>query len=217
MRATVVGGLVAMALLGIAVTTAVWMELQRNTSHRGMMPTAMAAPDVAVSTDEISLMLPTIILPPVLPAEAAASYDPRARVIGVTIAGRHRAYVLSAFHDPSMAVVDDLIGNVPITIAHQASTGRTRVFSSQANGFPLEMAADTRHASLRLSLNGITYDFDSAEIPLSNRRFTETTWGEWRKLHPESDLYVGVQGEGAAFQSGALAVGLSLNLARNRL
>ena len=34
-------------------------------------------------------------------------------------------------------------------------------------------------------------DKSSREFPLKTVPFSRTTWGEWRKLHPDSELFTG--------------------------
>jgi hypothetical protein len=211
-----VGGLVVCGVLSLVAGWAIWLQ-KHNPRENNYDQVAAALPLDEVSTDEVSLLLPTIVMPPVLSGEAARSVDQRASVIGVSIAGHHRAYLISAFEDPCAAVVDDMLGPIPVTVAHHAGREKTRVFSDQPNGFPIEMAADCRGGSLRLSLHGKFYDFDARTIPLEERRFTVTTWGAWQQQHPESDIYVGVPRERGGDASQTLASGLNEGLARNNL
>jgi hypothetical protein len=127
-----------------------------------------------------------------------------AEVIGVSAAGRHRAYVLQALLRPDSHVVNDLLDNVPFTVTYCDLSDCVRVFTAPQRGRPLDIAvggSDAQQAKKMLLRIGSTRywqdtglplkDNASAPFPYVKTHFERTTWGKWRKAHPDTDVYVG--------------------------
>ncbi|MBC7852965.1 MAG: DUF3179 domain-containing protein [Pirellulaceae bacterium] len=118
-------------------------------------------------------------------------------IIGVVQSGEARAYLLSAFFfrgTPSVHIVNDVFGAIPITVTHCDQKECTRVFTSdQVPGEPLDVRAGgmTLHHQLALLIDGRRYSQGSEKIPLQEVDFVQTTWKEWRQEHPQSKIYLG--------------------------
>jgi hypothetical protein len=131
-------------------------------------------------------------------------------IIGVNIAGKHRAYVLSALCSPSRHVINDLLGSRAVTISYCDLTDCVKVFTaapSSAASLPLDIrVSGLRHFRSKdeggmlitakerryYQISGKGLDF-GAEIkfPYPELPFTRTSWNLWKKAHPDTDVYVG--------------------------
>jgi hypothetical protein len=143
---------------------------------------------------------PGVRLPPARPAAGAPIRDDR-EVLGVRVDGRARAYLLAALSFPNH-VVNDLVGGSSVSVAYCDKTGCARAFTGGRAGEPLALDvggwADEKGMTLRHG--GVEYAEETGEnlttpggAPLPHRRLTfeRTTWGTWRKAHPDTDVYTG--------------------------
>jgi hypothetical protein len=155
-------------------------------------------PDFSV-VPPIQFDAPGIQQPPALPASEAA-LDDADPVIGVTAAGHSRAYsVPSLSRGPASHIVNDVLGGVPVTVTRCDATGCTRVFTAEAGGQALKLAQGGFQGGMVLKLAGRSYRQDTgapvdggggAGLPYRRLPAEETTWGEWRRSHPGTDLSV---------------------------
>lgn len=125
-----------------------------------------------------------------------------AEVIGVVVSGKARAYAIYAFGlSPAKHVVNDLIGEEPVSITYCDRTNCARVFTSAAKGVPLNLdVAGFTADGMALLLDGVEYDQttgknltapDGAPLPYRACPFERTTWGSWRRAHPDSEVFAG--------------------------
>jgi len=142
-----------------------------------------------------------ITRPPALGADEAG-LDPNEEVIGVAVGGKARAYRLRAFLDPSSHIVNDLIEQTPVSVAYCDISDCTRVYTGPKGGGPLDIAqAGLRDGDMVVKIGGVPIShksgtpIDPTAGPPSARYellpTTRMTWGEWRRLHPDTDVYVG--------------------------
>ena len=125
-------------------------------------------------------------------------------VVGVEVNGESRAWVLSAMGAPDDLadavaggirnhVVNGRLGNVPISVTHCDRSQCTQVYRPK----------DSERLQLRVGgwqdgkmlLRHADWLFpqgtDSAPAQLLAVPHQITTWGEWKKSHPESTVYTG--------------------------
>ena len=76
-----------------------------------------------------------IVRPIDRPADQAGLPEDAA-VIGVVVDGKARAYALRSLRHLQQHVVNDLVGGVPITVAHCDVTGCTHVYASRGDPNP---------------------------------------------------------------------------------
>jgi hypothetical protein len=138
--------------------------------------------------------------PAVVPAGSARLKDDEP-VFGVSVAGKHRAYRVRALREyPMVHVVNDRLGDRPVTIAHCDRTGCTAVLQGNEGGPLLNLAfggwyrgqmyvrANEDHV---YCLNGLrSVDPAAPPFPFEQVSFERTTWGAWRQAHPDTDVYV---------------------------
>ncbi len=148
--------------------------------------------------------------PPDPPPPAATGPKPfpdDTPVIGVSLNGRHRAYELAGLWQPPDHVFNDLWGDVPVSVTFCNLDNCVRAFTSeQIRGDWLKIrngGADPWHSrKMLLEVGDTKYEQETVkpvvgdrtkQFPYSSVDAVRTTWGEWRKLHPESELYAGGQ------------------------
>jgi hypothetical protein len=125
-----------------------------------------------------------------------------APIVGVTIAGRHRAYLLQALLPPDNHVYNDMLGDTPVTVTFCDIDNCVAVFTREGETKPLDIAVGGADPSrpkkmlLRVGSDrfwqdtGLPLDGNTA-MPYSRITCERTTWGEWRAAHLDSDIYIG--------------------------
>jgi hypothetical protein len=157
------------------------------------------------------MVLPTpfiwagIKCPPVFPAAEVHLKDDE-DVIGVAAGGKHRAYLVSAFRSQMEHVVNDLLGDIPVTVTYCNLNKCHRVFTSEARGIALDIClggsggddlllmVDKRFYGQKSGnevLGGI-HLFPYPDLEQGTGTVQRTSWGKWRAGHPDTDVYVGV-------------------------
>lgn len=144
---------------------------------------------------------PGIRLPPVRTA-AEARLEDDSEVIGICIGGRARAYRIAALSGgPEFHLVNDVLGGRPVSVAYCDHTRCVRVFTSNAGSAPLELgfAGWNERTGPILQMGSVRYALEDGKNlsqpqgpPLTYPRleYERTTWGEWRRAHPDTDVYV---------------------------
>jgi hypothetical protein len=129
-------------------------------------------------------------------------------VIGVVVEGRPRAYRLGALEYPPWHVVNDVVGEVPVTIAHCDLTGCTRAYAGEPGSGPLDVGqAGLAKGEMVVKVDGVAYWHrtgmpvesagGAATLPYREQVWTRTTWRAWRGAHPTTDVFVGLAGRRA--------------------
>ncbi len=156
---------------------------------------------------------PGISRPPTRRAEDAKLPDDE-EVIGVVVDGKARAYRVKAFvDDPSLHIVNDLIGDRPLTVAYCDQSDCARAYAGPRGGRPLDVAqAGLRGGEMILKVGETYYRHRTAEpieagggppfpfpieagdgppFPFPSYPLARRTWRDWRREHPDTDLYLG--------------------------
>jgi hypothetical protein len=149
---------------------------------------------------ELHVFWPGVRLPPATAATADVADD--AEVIGVSVAGHARAYLLKAMdRHPSLHAVNDLLGGHAISVTYCPLSGCARVFQAGPATTPLALeVGGFPETGMKLRVGGVEYDHKTganltqpggAPIPYAELPHVRTTWGAWRAAHPDTDLYTG--------------------------
>mgnify|MGYP001322215651 CR=1 FL=1 len=113
-------------------------------------------------------------------------------VIGIEVDGTFRAFLKQGMSEIDQHVVHVTQNGKRLTIAYCNMTNCTRVF------VPAEMSTgEIRMGGLiknqmALEVQGKRYRIDNDQIPLEQYPLTETSWGEWKKAHPDTEIYIGM-------------------------
>jgi hypothetical protein len=134
------------------------------------------------------------------PADAARLADDEP-VLGVCLDGRYRAYSVRALGgSPPNHVVNDRLGEYPVSVAYCDRTGCALVVQGEKekpllnlafggwHGNQMYVRADGQFVYSLATLAAV--DAGSPSFPYKGMEFEETTWGAWRRAHPETDVYV---------------------------
>jgi len=149
--------------------------------------------------------IPALDEPPHVPADAEHGLDEREQVFGLSLGGEQRAYPLRyvSWHE----VVNDTLGGKPVAVTYSALCGSGIAWSTKN---PAKSPAEGRHT---FGTSGLLYRsdklmFDQAThtlwlqitgepvlgplaanpAPLAMLPMTLTTWGAWKKLHPDTSV-----------------------------
>lgn len=123
---------------------------------------------------------------------------PDAVVIGVVIDGKARAYSLETMADRHHHVVNDLVANVPVTVAYCNITDCIQVYTNPETTAPLDVSLA---GAMVIKVEGVLYDHQTgralepgdgpATIRFPRLEPVRTTWRQWRAEHPDTDVYTG--------------------------
>jgi hypothetical protein len=140
-----------------------------------------------------------VVTPPVEGVDAANLPDD-CPVVGVVIDGKPRAYVIAALKPFHSHVVNDLVGDVPVSVTYCDLANCLRVYTFDKRGEPIPLTQagrtgeglllryeDRIYAQVAESLPG----GGGQEPPLQKLAFEKTTWKSWRQAHPSTDVYIG--------------------------
>jgi hypothetical protein len=125
---------------------------------------------------------------------------PRTLVIGLSVAGKSKAYPLDALQKQSPIV--DMVGSVPVMVVLGDDRRSVRAFERTVDGRKLEFFQKTENAPASGGLQlvdaetGSTWNFEGNAIagPLAGRELKklfvlEDYWFDWRIYHPDTSLY----------------------------
>jgi len=113
-------------------------------------------------------------------------------VIGIEVDGVFRAFLDEGLMELDQHVVHTEQNGQPITIAYCDITDCVRVYHRSDLATTEIMMGGMLENQLALMVKGSRYRLDDEQIPLEQHPLTRTTWGEWKKAHPETDIYVGI-------------------------
>lgn len=145
--------------------------------------------------DDFLTVFPGDTQPPTISAEGVAWKDDD-EVIGVSVAGESRAYLLSSLANPSRHVVNDLVGATPVSITYCNIDRCVRAFTSASKGSPLALSVGGLYQarSLLLLVDGARFHQRTRKpylstasgrpFPYEELPVTVTTWKKWRRQHP---------------------------------
>lgn len=174
---------VCLLVLG-AGTLFTWGYLSRDPVEEVKYPTLFVHPQ--------GVMSPTLV------AGDDVDLNDDEPVFGIVVNGQARAYQKYAFtiseprHQLGRHVVNDLVGQQPVTIVHCDRIDCTRVFLGTPADNPLKVAVkgwDTDKGMI-LVIDGSPYPLESSDIPLKKLNFMETSWAAWREAHPDTSVYL---------------------------
>jgi hypothetical protein len=122
-------------------------------------------------------------------------------VIGVTLGDQHRAYLLADLWWPDRHVLNDQVGEVPLSVTFCNLSNCVRAFTADTRGQPLDLASGGRHPhkarKMVLRVGGRTFEQETGEpldgdtrrpFPYQPVAAVRTTWGQWRADHPKTEL-----------------------------
>ena len=166
-------------------------KLIRFSSHR--VPNAESLPLI-----NTPIILPGVVKPPAL-ASKESSVEGFREVVGVIVDGRPRAYLLESLSPLGFRVVNDVIGQVPVTLIYDPQSDLLRVVTDKPKGRHLginlggyedgDMYVLVRERTSTKPENADDKQIKiMEEFPYPDLDFSRLRWDEWLKLHPNSDI-----------------------------
>jgi hypothetical protein len=142
----------------------------------------------------LAISTPGVKYPAVVSAANARLID-AAKVIGVTIHGKHRAYRITALSDPRSTVLNDVIDGVPVTVTFNYWKGTIRVFTKgEGDHAPLGVGLrGWEKGTMLLTVDGQIVPQDSDQVDLDELETETVSWKEWKTAHPDTDVYTGME------------------------
>jgi hypothetical protein len=147
--------------------------------------------------------------PRIADSASAEMMKDQEEVLGVEVDGKARAYRLSVMRDITKHIVNDQINTLPISILYCDISDCSRVFAGRRADGPLPIRqAGVMDGEMIVKISGVHYRQSSGEsvagpeeaptdalrrlsFPYRSFPFSRTTWGDWKRRHPETDVYTG--------------------------
>ena len=135
---------------------------------------------------------------PYAPSQVDLRLQGKEMVAGVCYANAFKAYHLRTL--PDRAVINDLVGGLPITLVFDAPSQTAVAFCSELNGDVLDFYADRRSEELRFrDVNtGSTWTIEGEAVagPLAGARLRQAPsynamWFAWTAFFPNTQLWAG--------------------------
>lgn len=144
---------------------------------------------------------PGIRQPPTRSARQAGLADD-SEVIGVCIGGKARAYRVAALSgEPQFHVVNDVLAGLAVSVANCEITGCIRTFTATTSDAPLDLGVGGWNGDkgMMLQIGSVKYSLEDGKnltqpqgphLPYQRLEHERTTWGQWRRSHPDTDVYM---------------------------
>jgi hypothetical protein len=131
---------------------------------------------------------------------ARASLADSDEVIGLVVGGQARAYRLEALKVIARHVVNDVVNKTAVTVTYCDRNDCVRTFTDDSDRpLPIGVAGYRNGLLLRVG-DGLFYQKNAKavgggqEVAYRSAPYKRTTWAEWKKDHPDTDVYVGESG-----------------------
>lgn len=122
-------------------------------------------------------------------AEASLAEDDD--VIGVVVDGEARAYPVALMSGMTTHVVNDLIGQTPITVTYCDRTDCTRVFTDSGKQSELNVGTGGfANDQMQVTVGDTMYAQTSSDIPLQDVEFVVMPWSDWKQQHPKTRVLI---------------------------
>jgi hypothetical protein len=149
------------------------------------------------NSDDLLRTFPGITQPPAL-SPSDIPWKGEDEVVGVSLNGQSRAYLVDALSQPYHHVINDMIGQTPVSITYCNISHCARAFTRDGARGPLDIAVGGQHnlEGLLLLVDGARFHqadlrpyepgHGPATFPYQPLPLTVTTWRKWKELHPDS-------------------------------
>lgn len=191
--------LVSVVALLEAATVALVYWAERTSLRRDQFKTFMRE---GPWSDRYEYVAEGIKQPPTRAAGEAGLLDDE-EVIGIVAGGHARAYLLAAMLGREQHVVNDLVGDRPISVTYCDVAECIRAYAAAPGHAPIDVAqGGLKGQRMVLRVDGSFYLQDTGEpldpnaqaasLPYEAYPAARTTWRAWRQSHPETDVYTGL-------------------------
>jgi hypothetical protein len=187
------------ATLVIALTVTVIVSYLRSGDWgvARLMSTGADGSRSEPQNEDLLLTFPGVIRPPILSA-GDIGWNDEDEVIGVTVDGRSRAYLVASLGRPARHIVNDMVGPVPVSVTYCNIDRCARAFTRAGGEGPLDLSIGglSESTSLILLADGVRFRQKTLQpyarsgpqsaFPYQEVPVTVTTWKRWREAHPDT-------------------------------
>ncbi len=159
--------------------------------------------------------IPALVNPRMVPGRGAKWLDDRDPVFGVSVNGDHRAYPLRILDWHEMA--NDVVGGKPVALAYCTLCGSGVLYDATAGGRTFEFGSsgflfrsnklmfDRQTKTLWNHLTGdpVIGPLVGSGIRLARLPVVVTSWGEWKRQHPDTKVADIKTGHDRPYDAGA--------------
>ena len=139
--------------------------------------------------------------------QSGVSVPDSALILGVVADGRPRAYLASGMAEPEWHLAHDTLGSKQVTVTYCDWNQCARAFERGTNAPAAIRMGGVKSGVMQIKLNEKNYDQTNPQIPLLDLTVVQMTWGEWKTLHPTTDIYLGNKEEKFALEGKSLPNG----------
>jgi hypothetical protein len=133
--------------------------------------------------------LPGVDNPELLDSREAPIAD-ETKIVGVEINHEAYAFSLATMDAETHHIVNCLDGETPFTVTYCPMADCVRVLTRENSELiPLRLGGLNDQDMMVVLLEGIRYDQNSTGLPLKDHAYSRTTFGEWKKLHPQTKVF----------------------------
>lgn len=147
---------------------------------------------------------PGIDRPPIREARVVRLPDEE-QILGVQVDGRYRAYRVNSLRDRSHHILNDVIGDRPVTVSYCDINDFARAVKGDEQGAPLPISqGGVFSGGMILCVDGAEYAQQTLKssrrgtsvppFPYQTISVVRTTWKVWRERHPQTDVFEGFEG-----------------------
>jgi hypothetical protein len=169
-----------------------------------LLPSRGRGPEAPSHTSSAGQIEPAHVPPngPGAPSRNSArnvTFPDDLQVVGISIGGADRAYLIGTLEQVQNHIVNDLIGNSSVSVTYCDRTHCARAFTGGETGRPLALRPAGFSAEGGMILDsGNGWYFQKTGQPVSpagtgpfpyrELPSDQTTWGEWKRAHPETSV-----------------------------
>lgn len=112
-------------------------------------------------------------------------------VIGVVVDGEARAYLKAGMGAPESHLAYDRIGQADIAVAFCSRTRRSRVFVGDSDVIHSIRVGGWKDEDMQLLVGENRFALSAKDTGFGEPEYQSISWGEWRRAHPDTLLYLG--------------------------
>ncbi len=179
----------------LLVTLTLWWRMASNQQTSKVAGTSAVLN--SESADVTLMSMPDVVRPKRMKSGSQAmqrtGFPDEQQIVGVTVGEVSIAYSLESLARLEGHIVNDLVEETPLTVTYCGISDCVRVLTGNESGSPLDLSvAGLAGDKMLVQFGSQAFEQDSKNLPLTDVSFQRMSWGEWRTLHPDSELYVHV-------------------------
>lgn len=129
---------------------------------------------------------------PELLCAASADLSDSTAVVGVVIGDHTFAFDLGAMQRVESHIVNLVVDRIPVSVTYCDLTDCVRVLTQDSESLiPIRVGGLDVDDQLVFLLGRERYSQGSSNLPLDDHPFTRTSFGEWKRRHPTTRVYIG--------------------------